>query len=198
MSLDSLQHRHQQVDELLPRMWNKNRLGDERMTFLNECGCIFDEELLSSAIDTYCRRNNVYCNQKHRIVLHNNYPTIVISRKHIYVHDLLRAYLYQTQKGFVVHHADFNKLNNSIGNLEYITSSKHTKIHANHNWQQVREGEKTIKRNPPRRDDIKDEDIKRMREDGIPVADMAKHYHCHQNTIYNRMKKIDWSVKWTI
>ena len=64
------------------------------MVFLNECNCIFDEELLEKAVDTYCRRNNVYCHKEYRITIHNTYPTIVISRKHLYVHDLLRTILF--------------------------------------------------------------------------------------------------------
>lgn len=163
------------------------------MTFSNECSCIVDEEILSRAVDTYCRRNNVYCNQNHRIVLHNNYPTIIISRKHLYVHDLLRAYLYPTRKGYVVHHIDFNKLNDMVDNLAYISASRHTKIHSIHNWQQVKEGKKTIKRNPPKREDILDDEIKRMRLEGASAAKIAKHFNCHPNTIYQRMEKIEWS-----
>ena len=163
------------------------------MTFLNECNCIVDEDLLSKAVDAYCRRNNVYCNQQHRIVMHNNYPTIVISRKHLYVHDLLRAYLYHTRKDFVIHHADFNKLNNSVDNLMYITKSRHTKIHATYNWQQVREGKKDIRRNPQRREDIKDDEIRQMRSDGITVAEMSRILNCHPNTIYIRIHKMNGS-----
>lgn len=161
------------------------------MIFKNECGCIVDEELLSDAVDAYCRRNNVYCKHEHRIVLHNNYPTIIISRKHLYVHDLIRMFLFHTRKGYVVHHADFNKLNNSIDNLQYITSSKHTRIHANYNWRQVKEGKKAIRRIPLKRKDIKDEEIKQMRASGISVAEIAKHFNCHQNTIYMRINKYE-------
>lgn len=159
------------------------------MTFTNECGCIFDKDLLEKAVDKYCKRNNVYCNDKHRIVLHNNYPTIVISRKHLYVHDLIRAYLYHTRKDFVVHHADFNKLNNSAENLMYITKSRHTKIHATCIWQKIKAENIEVKRSPVRKD-ILDDDIRRMKEEGIPVSKMAKILNCHYNTIYNRLQKM--------
>ena len=160
------------------------------MTFINECGCIFDEDLLAKAVDKYCKRNNVYCNDKHRIILHNAYPTIVISRKHLYIHDLIRAYLYHTRKDFVVHHADFNKLNNSVENLMYITRSRHTKIHSTYLWKEVEAGDKKIKRNPSIRKDISNDDIKRMRKEGIPVAEMARILNCHHNTIYQRLQRM--------
>jgi DNA-binding NarL/FixJ family response regulator len=166
-------------------------IGGMMMIFRNECNCIVDESLLSEVVDLYCKRNNVYCNNEHRIVLHNSYPTIVISRKHLYVHDLLRAYLYPTRKGFVVHHADFNKLNNSVDNLMYITKSRHTKIHSQYNWQQVKEGKKVIKRDGNKRKDIRDDEIKRLKQEGMSVIDIANQIKCHPNTIYNRMQK--WS-----
>ena len=158
------------------------------MTFTNECNCIVDEELLAKAVDKYCRRNNVYCHNNHRITLHNNYPTIVISRKHLYVHDLLRAQLQFTRKGFVVHHKDFNKLNNSVDNLAYITHSKHSKLHSIHNWEEVRAKGIKYKRGYTRKD-IPDDEIRKMLDDGVPVKAIAGFYKCHSNTIYERIKK---------
>ena len=159
------------------------------MIFVNECNCIFDPELLTKAVDTYCRRKNVYCKQKHRIVNHNNYPTIVINRKHLYVHDLLRAILFHTRNGYVVHHKDFNKLNNSADNLMYISHAKHTQIHSIHNWERVKAGDLEIKRNIRKREDIPDDELKKMLQNKIPVKEIAKLFHCHQNTIYRRMEK---------
>lgn len=158
------------------------------MIFKNECGCIFDSELLAKAVDTYCRRMNVYCHETHRITIHNNYPTIVISRKHLYVHDLLRIVLFDTRKGYVVHHVDFNKLNNSVDNLAYISNSRHTQIHSKQNWEKIRAYNIKVKREPIRKD-ILDREIKQMITDGIPVKEIARHFNCHHNTIYKRMSK---------
>lgn len=160
------------------------------MTFTNECGCIFDEKLLAKAVDTYCRRENVYCKQNHRITMHNRYPTITINRKHITVHDLLRRVLWKTRAGFVVHHKDFNRLNNSVENLAYITSSAHSKIHSNHNWSEVRSGRKTMVRGDGRRKDIDDDEIRKMRQDGLTAREIANIMKCHPHTIYNRIEKM--------
>ena len=157
------------------------------MIFMNECNCIVDEELLTKAVDTYCRRNNVYCNEKHRITLHNNYPTIIISRKHLYVHDLLRMIMFRTRKGYVVHHADFNKLNNTAENLMYISMSKHTRIHSNYNWQKIKTEKIRVKR-PIRRKDITEEKIMLMLKEGKTLTDIAKHFGCHRNTIHKRIQ----------
>ena len=158
------------------------------MTFKNECNCIVDEELLSKAVDDYCRRNNVYCNNEHRIVLHNNYPTIVISRKHLYVHDLLRMNLFHTRKGYVVHHKDFNKLNNTADNLMYISHSKHSHIHSVENWKRFREENIKFEKQNIRKD-ISDSEIKEMINDGLSVKEIAELLQCHHNTIYNRLRK---------
>ena len=158
------------------------------MIFKNECNCIVDPELLAKAVDNYCHRENVYCKQEHRIIKHNNYATIVINRKHIFVHELLRMLLFHTRAGYVVHHKDFNKLNNSIDNLAYISHSKHTQLHSIHNWERVKAENIKILREQ-RRKDIPDDEIKRMRQDGISVAEIAKIFGCHHNTIYRRMSK---------
>ena len=143
---------------------------------------------MEKAVDTYCRRENVYCHKEHRITIHNTYPTIVISRKHLYVHDLLRMVLFQTRKGYVVHHVDFNKLNNSVDNLVYISHSRHSQIHSRQNWVTIRAYNVKIKREPIRKD-IKNCEIKQMLENGFSVNEIAKHFNCHHNTIYKRMRK---------
>lgn len=163
------------------------------MIFKNECNCIVDEELLAKAVDAYCKRENVYCNQKHRITIRNNYPTIVISRKHLYVHELLRMITFKTREGFVIHHKDFNKLNNSIDNLAYITKSKHTHIHSVHNWEQVKNGKKIIKSRSYGRPDIKDDEIRKMQQDGLTLEEIAKILHSNKNTIWKRTLK--WKDK---
>ncbi len=168
-------------------------IGVKKMIFSNECNCIVDEELLSKAVDTYCRRKNVYCKSQHRITLHNSYPTIIISRKHLYVHDLLRMYLFTTREKYVVHHKDFNKLNNAIENLEYISASRHTHIHSVHNWEQVKNGKKIIKSRGYVRPDIKDDEIRKMQQDGLTIEEIAKILHCAKNTIWNRTLK--WKDK---
>ena len=93
-----------------------------------------------------------------------------------------------TRKGFVVHHKDFNKLNNSVDNLAYITHSKHSKLHSIHNWEEVRAKGIKYKRGYTRKD-IPDDEIRKMLDDGVPVKAIAGFYKCHSNTIYERIKK---------
>lgn len=40
--------------------------------------------------------------------------------------------------GWVIHHRDFNPLNNHLSNLELMTRGEHTSIHKRHEWNQKR------------------------------------------------------------
>ena len=50
--------------------------------------------------------------------------------KKMYIHVIQMHTHLGYKKGFVIHHLDHDKLNNSLSNLVYLTSSAHSKIHA--------------------------------------------------------------------
>lgn len=39
-------------------------------------------------------------------------------------------------RGYVIHHKDFNPLNNDINNLECMTNADHTRLHSLRNWEE--------------------------------------------------------------
>ena len=158
------------------------------MIFKNECNCIVDENLLAKAVDAYCRRRNIYCKSEYRITLRLGYPQVVINRNHVYVHDLIVMILYHSRPNYVVHHIDFNKLNDSVENLAYISHSRHSKIHSNLYWEKVRRENIKVKRSVQRKD-ISNDEIQKMLNDGISVKEIARHFNCHHNTIYQRISK---------
>lgn len=158
------------------------------MIFKNECNCIVDENLLAKAVDTYCRRKNIYCKGEYRITTRNGYPHITINREHLFVHDLLVMILYHPRPNYVVHHIDRNKLNDSVENLAYISHSKHSKLHSDLYWEKVRIEDIKVKRDVLRKD-ISNDEIRKMLNDGVSVKEIAKHFNCHHNTIYKRKRK---------
>ena len=46
------------------------------------------------------------------------------------VHQIMAHTFFGWKPGFVVHHKDENKLNNTLSNLVYLTNSEHRKLHA--------------------------------------------------------------------
>lgn len=86
-------------------------------------------------------RKNNFCNnnckrlfrQKGYGITTDGYVWIIINNEQIKLH----RYLMEVKLGRkllpteIVHHKDFNKINNSIDNLEILTRSEHNKIHRN-------------------------------------------------------------------
>ena len=63
----------------------------------------------------------------------NYYYCETKSTKRIYHRDVWEYYNGAIPKGYVIHHVDFNPLNNDISNLVCITPVEHSKIHYQHN-----------------------------------------------------------------
>lgn len=67
---------------------------------------------------------------------HGNYYYHKWKEEGRYKHIILHQYIYEKvhgklPKGMVVHHKDFNPLNNDVGNLVAVTIAEHMRIHAN-------------------------------------------------------------------
>lgn len=66
---------------------------------------------------------------KHRIK-EDKHIEVVISKKQTYIHILLyETFVGDIPKGYVIHHKDFNPLNNNIDNLVCVSRSEHMSIH---------------------------------------------------------------------
>lgn len=162
-----------------------------RPKFINKCNCIFDEEILYEAIDLECKNRNCYRHDEYQIYLCSGYPAVSIGHDKIRIHVLIGKLLYgKIRKGYVIHHKDFNKLNAMPDNLEYISSSAHTKIHTTKVDHRSEEGkwrginaarEKTYKKQ------ITKEEIEKMINDGKTKKEIANHFNCGINTIYRRL-----------
>ena len=164
------------------------------MTFQNECECIVNYEILTSAIEKRCREKQKNMKQGYRIVMHNNYPTIHIAHDHVYVHNLIGEYKYGAiPKGCVIHHNDNNKKNNDIKNLILLTNREHALIHGEQRKGiDLRSEEGKLRgiegaRKARFKNEIQKEDIEKMLNEGVSKYDIARYYGCGINTVYRRL-----------
>jgi len=100
-----------------------------KIMFANTCDCTVDLALLEQAVIWYADGKTLKPHRK--IYLHAKYPAVSIYNEKIHIHRLIMMYLHKNifDKNMCVHHADGNKLNNSIRNLELIRDSLHGHIH---------------------------------------------------------------------
>lgn len=59
------------------------------INFINECNCIFEEDILAKAIDLECQNRNIYRHDEYKIYLHNGYPTISLSHDKVRIHVII-------------------------------------------------------------------------------------------------------------
>lgn len=100
-----------------------------KIVFINDCGCIVDYDELEKAILWYQNKPTVHI--KH-IYLHGRYPAISIHKQKIHIHRLLMLYwcgVKKLNKNLYIHHIDENKLNATKENLRIIFASAHQSIH---------------------------------------------------------------------
>lgn len=96
--------------------------------FINDCGCIVDENELSSAILWYQKEPTMHI--KH-IYMHGSYPAVSIHKVKIHVHRLLMLYW---NNGFIppekqVHHKNGNKMDARRCNLILLNAGEHQSMH---------------------------------------------------------------------
>ena len=94
------------------------------------------------------------------------------------------------RKGYVIHHKDHDKLNNLSENLEYLSSSAHTKLHRTGHDCRTEEGKwRGINASAKKRykSQITKEIILEMQSQGKSIQEMAKELQCGVNTIRRRL-----------
>lgn len=164
------------------------------LIFQNECECTVDYDMLASAIEKRCESKNKTVKQKYRIVIHNSYPSICIAHDHVYVHNLIGESKYGCIPcGYVIHHSDGNKKNNSADNLLLLTNIEHIAIHSEQRkridlrtefgkWKGINAArEKNFLKN------IDPESVKNLFEKGMSIKNIASFYHCGETTIRRRL-----------
>lgn len=168
----------------------------EKPIFENSCNAIFDENLLYKAIDWKCQNLNKYCYKKYKVYLCNNYPCISIAHQKIRIHQLLGEFIFgRIRKGYVIHHIDGNKLNNTKENLQYISNVLHTQIH--HKGKEYIPSVEAIKkaRKTNYRNEITKEKCEELRKQGLTISQIAKKLNCSVNTINRRLGMKDYETK---
>lgn len=101
----------------------------KQIEFINDCGCIVDENELRNAILWYQEKPTA---QNKHIYLHGRYPAVSIYREKVHIHRLLVMYWKNIKllgRSYCVHHIDGNRLNATRENLELLPASKHLSLH---------------------------------------------------------------------
>lgn len=169
----------------------------KKITFINNCNAIFDEEELSKAIMWYSTKPVI---SKKHIYMYGCYPAISIHDKKIHIHRLLMMYWnkQEIKKGFIVHHIDGNKLNASKENLEIINSNIHASLHNKNKTISEKVKNKIIESNHARkgtrytnqRKDISYKKVNELYNKGYSINKIAKELNADWTTIKARMKDI--------
>lgn len=165
----------------------------KKISFVNECGCIVDEEDLAKAILWYQKHPTL---SKKKIYMHGYYPAVSIGNIKIHVHRLLMQFWLGMKLPFhaSVHHINENKLDARKENLSVVINSAHN---SNHNKGRVftdkhrkRISEANKKRKGmkcKKRHDILFYQLKDLLDFGFSINRISKFYECDWSTIKTRI-----------
>lgn len=109
------------------------------ISWINDCGCVIDLELLSKAVLWYA---NAPVQKVKHIYLYGEYAAVSIGREKVHVHRLLMEFSigHKLDSKLSVHHLDENKLNDEISNLAIMVN----KYHNQHHMENFKPSEKQI------------------------------------------------------
>lgn len=165
----------------------------KKISFVNECGCIVEEEDLAKAILWYQTHPTL---SKKKIYMHGDYPAVSIGHVKIHVHRLLMQYWLGIRLPFhaSVHHINENKLDACKENLSVVINSAHN---SNHNKGRIFQDEhrkKISEANKKRREikikkrhNIPNYQLKDLLNFGFSINYIAKLYKCDWSTIKSRI-----------
>ena len=171
--------------------------GRYDLEFDNECGCLFEQPILEKAVIQECNRRNILPKERYKIYPYRGYAGISIKHDKVSIHRIIGNYMAnQTlESNIVVHHIDGNKMNNTILNLQILRKELHTKEHnlvqyvdKNKLAKNAYKGSMSIKRH-----DVTDKEIRKLRMEGLTYKQIAEILHCGYNTVWRRLRKLDWS-----
>lgn len=157
------------------------------MQFINECDAIFNQDDLEAAIINKCSETNKSVKETYRITCREGYPCICIAHEHYRLHSLLGRYYYGECE--VVHHKDHNKLNASRNNLVPLTMREHSKEHNLVQFVPKEHLQGFGKRMAPikRRNDVTEENVRALRNQGLTINQIAEELNCGINTVNRRL-----------
>lgn len=94
---------------------------------MNNCGAIFDENLLRDAILWF---TNNFVERIKTVYLHGRYAAVSIGKTKIHIHRLIGLYLLKDRSTKLhIHHKNGNKLDCRVENLESLTAREHLSHH---------------------------------------------------------------------
>lgn len=156
----------------------------EYIEFINDCGCIVDENELRKAILWYQSRPTV---KKKHIYLYGCYPAVSISKEKLHVHRLLMLYWNcgHIPNNFQIHHINGNKKDARRENLTLIEAGKHQSLHnkgktiSENTRKAIIESNKSRKgcRMKRKRNDVSPEMVFELYQKGMTFNQISKRYN---------------------
>lgn len=117
----------------------------------------------------------------------NGYLRVCLRSKDFYIHRLVaKAFIKNTENKKVVNHIDFNRKNNMVENLEWVTTQQninHSKPH-----RQYKEKHHQVKTSLRECQQISDMVFRK-----VPVTKIAKQFKVCEKTVYNIKNGVHWS-----
>lgn len=166
------------------------------MKFINTCNCIYDKDILESAIRWECKRRNINPNSEYKIFNYRGYAGISIKHDKLSIHRLIGEYMLgmKLDKSIHIHHIDGNKMNNVVSNLQAIRSGLHTKEHNLVQYvskdklkENAKKATKKIKRS-----DVTSDKVIELINKGLTIPQIANELNCGYNTICRRLGMKDY------
>ncbi len=167
--------------------------------FDNQCGCLFDSNLLSEALIWYFYPRPIY--HKKRITLWRGYPAVTARNVTLHVHRLLGLYSLlkkivsgRTSKSLVIHHKDNNVLNCQIYNLEVKLYGEHISKHLKGKGFTTEHragiGEANRRRKGMKmKKKYEMSDLKNLLDSGLSINKISQIYGCDWSTVKNRINE---------
>lgn len=157
------------------------------MKFIKGENVFFNRKDLETAIKSLTDNPK----EEYKISIRNSYPCFCIGHKHYYVHRVLGALYFGDLTGYSIHHINGDKKDNTKENLQKIENAEHTKIH--HAGKDFRSKSGMMKSvsamaNKRKRDDIKSEDVKKLREQWMTYKELAEYFKCGHSVIRSRLQ----------
>lgn len=165
----------------------------KEISFVNECGCVFDEKDLADAILWY---QTSPTHSKKKVYMHGRYPAVSVGNIKIHVHRLLMQYWLGMKLPFYasVHHINENKLDSRKENLSVVINTAHN---SNHNKGRIfkEEHRKKLGEANKRRKGMKIKkqhnipscQLRDLLKYGFSINYIAQLYKCDWNTVKARI-----------
>lgn len=165
------------------------------MEFINECNCIFENEVLECSIIEECKRRKIKPKSQYKIYNYRGYAGISLKHDKVSIHRIIGKYMVgmDFDKKICVHHINHNKLDNRISNLQVMKNSLHTKEHYIFQYVSKKQLDENRKKavEKRKRNDVTTLQVLELRQQGKTYGEIAKELKCGENTVWRRLSKIN-------